>query len=262
MKFENISVMNFENALRGMRNPKNSWHLSDTYEGFEYDDTSNIYSRTNQQPFEVIKRDNDLVHFISIGPNDMDLARRLIKGGSEHRKFLRQIFASVDITAPLYWWKEFDTYKVATTANSTSTMHKILSKEIDFSCFETGDFNGSLQLIDPAPIYLRVDSFLDDLEQMRQLAIMYEEKAKKAPTEDERKKYYELSRKYWKELIRWLPEGWLQTRTWTGNYENLASMYHQRENHKLIEWKEDFITFIDSLPYSKELIKFDFSEKI
>ena len=114
MKFENTAVMNFEGALRGMRNPMNSWAKSD----------SNWHP---EQPFFVI------------GPNDMDLCRRLINGGSEHRKFLRQIMVSVDITAPLYWWKEFDTYKVGTTANSTSTMHKLASTPITLECFETGD---------------------------------------------------------------------------------------------------------------------------
>ena len=139
MKFENIRVMNFENALCGMRNPKESWSLSDSYFGFESAD--NVSERTNGQDYQILHRDGDIVEFASIGPNDMKLAQQLIKAGSEHRKFMRQIFVSVDITAPIYWWKEFDTYKVGTVANSTSTMHKLMSKPITIDCFEIDDFN-------------------------------------------------------------------------------------------------------------------------
>ena len=195
MKFENIKVMNFNNALRGMRNPLESYHLSDTYYGFAPDVPDHIYEeRTNRQDYVILSRDNysaydePLVEFLSIGPNDMNLAKRLIKAGPEHRKFLRQIFVSVDITAPLYWWKEFDTYKVGTVANSTSTMHKIASKPITLDCFETDDYNERLELIDPIHLGVRVDNFIDDLEQLRQ---------KYLETKDKR---------YWKELIRWLPE--------------------------------------------------------
>ena len=107
MKFENIRVYNFENALRGMRNPKNSWHLSDSYFGIEFNDAENILSRTNGQPYEITYHDGDYVEYASIGPNDMKLATTLIRGGSEHRKFLRQITVTVDITAPLYWQNSF-----------------------------------------------------------------------------------------------------------------------------------------------------------
>ena len=126
MKFEHTQVFNFEGALRGMRNPKNSWDKSDSYYQLSCVDVPTNYI---------------------IGEKDMKLAQQLIKAGSEHRKFLRQIFVSVDITAPLYWYKEFDTYKVGTTANSTSTMHKITSKEITLDCFEIGDYSPSLILI-------------------------------------------------------------------------------------------------------------------
>ena len=166
----------------------------------------------------------------------MGLAKRLIAGGSEHRKFLRQIFVTVDITAPLLWWKEADTYKVGTVANSTSTMHKLASTPITLDCFELGDYSPELDMIDDVPLGLRVDSFIDDLEQMRQKYLM---------TNDKR---------YWKELVRWLPNGWLQTRTVTMNYENLLSMYHQRRNHKLTEWSIDFINFIKSLPYASDFL--------
>ena len=155
-----------------------------------------------------------------IGPNDMDLAMRLCAGGSEHRKFLRQIQVSVDITAPLYWWKEFDTYKVGTAANSTSTMHKLASTPISLQCFEIDDYEPDLVVYDENDwrVCEAVDDLILDLERLR---LKYNE------TKDKR---------YWKELVRWLPNGWLQTRTVTMNYENLRSICHQREGHKLTEW--------------------------
>ena len=181
---------------------------------------------------------DDAVDIAAIGPKDLDLAQRMIKAGSSDRKFLRQIMVSVDITAPLYWWKEFDTYKVGTTANSTSTMHKISSTPIDLERFEINDYNGNLQLIDPISLDIRVDNFLNDLEQLRQLYLQ---------TKDQR---------YWKELIRWLPNGWLQTRTVTLNYEILKNMYTQRRHHRLVEW-HDFCDWVKTLPYSYELITFN-----
>ncbi len=215
MKFEHTQVFNFEGALRGMRNPKNSWDKSDSYYQLSCVDVPTNYI---------------------IGEKDMKLAQQLIKAGSEHRKFLRQIFVSVDITAPLYWYKEFDTYKVGTTANSTSTMHKITSKEITLDCFEIGDYSPSLILIDETLLEANVKLHIDFLEQLRLLFLQ---------TKDKR---------YWKELIRWLPESWLQTRTITLNYENILSIIHQRKNHKLDEWSKDFINWAKSLPYAKELL--------
>lgn len=230
MKFENIRVYNFENALRGMRNPLASWKKIDSEFG--------VRPRVEVPEGAVITHEyeNGLCEYAKIGPNDMGLAKRLIAGGSEHRKFLRQIFVTVDITAPLLWWKEFDTYKIGTVANSTSTMHKLASTPITLDCFELGDYSPELDMIDDVPLGLRVDAFLDDLEQMRQKYLM---------TNDKR---------YWKELVRWLPNGWLQTRTVTMNYENLLSMYHQRRNHKLTEWSIDFINFIKSLPYASDFL--------
>lgn len=230
MKFKNTKVFNFEGAIRGMRNPMNSWHLSDTYCGYEYNDGENIQCRIpDGQDYAIVNVDNDIMEFVSIGPKDMDLAHRLIRGGSEHRKFMRQITVCVDITAPLYWWKEFDTYKVGTTANSTSTMHKITSKPITLDCFETDDYiNVNFE-------YDEVHTFIDYLEKLRQVYLDTKDKA------------------YWKELIRWLPESWLQTRTITMNYENLYSMVRQRANHKLTEW-HSFNDWVRSLPYAKELI--------
>ena len=230
MKFENIRVYNFENALRGMRNPLASWKKIDSEFG--------VRPRVEVPEDAVITHEyeNGLCEYAKIGPNDMGLAKRLIAGSSEHRKFLRQIFVTVDITAPLYYFKEFDTYRIGVTENSTSTMHKLASTPITLDCFELGDYSPELDMIDDVPLGLRVDSFIDDLEQMRQKYLM---------TNDKR---------YWKELVRWLPNGWLQTRTVTMNYENLLSMYHQRRNHKLTEWSIDFINFIKSLPYASDFL--------
>jgi Fe-S cluster biosynthesis and repair protein YggX len=174
--------------------------------------------------------------YYEIGKNDLDLAQRLIKAGSEHRKFLRQIFISVDISAPLYWWKEFDTYKVGTVGNSTSTMHKLSSTPITRECFEMGYFNdvylGSEDF--DFPLKSSWDSLINDLEFLR-------------------KKYNETKdKRYWKELIRLLPESWLQKRTITMNYENILNMVHQRKNHKLSEWSESFINWAKTLPYADE----------
>lgn len=216
MKFEHTEVFNFEGALRGMRNPMNSWAKSDS-----------IWAWPNI--------DEDAPHF-EIGPNDMELCRKLITAGGEHRKFLRQIMVSVDITAPLYWWKEFDTYKVGTTANSTSTMHKLASTPITLECFEIDDYNkAAVDEIETALPINFVDSLISHLEDLRQ---------EYNATKDKR---------YWKELIRWLPNGWLQTRTVTMNYENLRNMYHQREHHKLTEW-HSFCDWVQALPYAEELI--------
>ena len=206
MKFERTKVYNFEEAFYGMRLPMNSHHKSDSC----------------QKPYGY-----------DIGDNDLALAQKLIRGGSEHRKFLRQILVSVTITAPIYWWKEFDTYKVGVTANSTSTMHKLKDNPITLGCFETDDFSEDLQEVRQA------DYVITWLEALR-------------------KKYMETNdKRYWKELVRWLPSSWLQTRTVTMNYENIRNMYFQRKNHKLAEWSVSFIDWVQSLPYSIELIMYE-----
>lgn len=200
IEFENTKVMNFDGAIRGMRNPLNSWDKSDS-------------------------RWNNGRRTYNIGSNDLDLAKRLIKAGSDHRKFLRQIFVSVDITAPLYWWKEFDTYKVATVANSCSTMHRIHSKPIELS-----DFSIDEELL---------DYFSDTIVECERL----------------RKAYIETKdKKYWRALIQLLPCGYNQKRTVTLNYETLRNIYKSRKNHKLDEWSVGFIKWIESLPYAEELI--------
>ena len=219
MKFESTEVWGFEHAIRGMRNPLESWNKSDSH----YD-------------IEEVMVDEEVVlergKYI-IGSNDLQLAQTLIRAGSEHRKFLRQIFVAVDITAPLYFFKELDTYKVGTVANSTSTMHKLASTPITIDCFEMGDFT---PFIDNFKIDLSWRTVVSYLEQLRQ---KYNE------TKDKR---------YWKELIRLLPESWLQKRTITMNYENILNMYRQRKNHKLTEWSKSFCDWVKTLPYAEELI--------
>ena len=141
MKFENTEVWGFEHSLRGMRNPKNSWHKNDSHYGCDNDI---VCEKCNTNDEGCINYKNNYI----IGANDMKLAQTLIKAGNEHRKFMRQIFVSVDITAPLYWWKEFDTYKVGTVANSTSTMHKLATTPITLDCFEIDDYDRNLSLAD------------------------------------------------------------------------------------------------------------------
>lgn len=233
MKFEKTEVFNFEGAFRGMRNPLESWSKSDS--GLCKNIDCNNCSRDKFSKSECGKvRRNDFV----IGKNDLELAQKLIRAGSVHRKFMRQIFVSVDITAPLYWWKEFDTYKVGTVANSTSTMHKLSSTPITRDCFEMDDF------------IQRDSSFeTDNIHHIWNEIIIH--------LENTRQKYNETKdKRYWKELIRLLPESWLQKRTVTMNYENLLAMcsVDQRRNHKLTEWSESFINWAKSLPYANELL--------
>ena len=268
MKFENIRVYNFEHALRGMRNPKESYHLVDSEFGIAPTaDVIKFCEENNKNILDVITYSSgDYSEYAVIGPNDMRLAQTLIRGGSEHRKFLRQIFVTVDITAPLYWWKEFDTYKVGTVANSTSTMHTIHKTPITKDCFETGDYDSSLDLIDPINLGVRVDCFIEDLEQLRQLYLDYMDEAKVADNLAKKKELTELAKKYWKELIRWTPNAWLQTRTVTMTYENLLAMCSpgQRRFHKLTEWSgvdymvnPSFIGFARQLPYAQSFIFID-----
>ena len=229
MKFENTEVWGFEHAIRGMRNPLESWDKSDS--------GCKLYCSVEgvcvEKPCSYDNCNGCTTTEYIIGKNDLELMQKLIKAGSEHRKFLRQIFVAVDITAPLYFFKELDTYKVGTVANSTSTMHKLASTPITIDCFEMGDFT---PLIDNFKIDLSWRTVVSYLEQLRQ---KYNE------TKDKR---------YWKELIRLLPESWLQKRTITMNYENILNMYRQRKNHKLTEWSKSFCDWVKTLPYAEELI--------
>ena len=214
IKIENIEVFNFEGAFRGLRNPMNSWNKSDSY----------IDALTNKY---------------IVGENDLKLAQRMISAGTDESKFMRQIFVSMDITAPLYWWKEADTYKIATVSNSCSTMHKITSSEITEENYS----------FDPEP-----DKPLTDLPTNDYVRILDIKNRAVADVEWLRKKYNETKdKRYWRLLIQINPDGWLQKRTWTGNYQNLRNMYFARKNHKLIEWIQ-FCQIIEQLPYSKELI--------
>ncbi len=202
LKVERTSVMNFENAIRGARNPLNSWDRMDSC----YDAEGRFV----------------------LGENDLGLAMRLAHAGSDHRKFLRQIFVSVDITAPLYWWKEFDTYKVGTVANSCSTMHKIHAK-----AFERDDF--SHDRLDEAGL-----AALDTL-----IAYLEAERRKFVDNKEDRQP--------WHNMIQLLPSSYNQMRTVTLNYENLINMYYARRHHKLAEWHV-LCDWIMSLPYAKKLI--------
>lgn len=247
MRFEDTEVCGFRKALRGMRNPKNSWDKSDSVFGYS---SKNCYKHNNLC-LECEKHDPNAYAIESpvIGKNDMKLAQQLIRAGSEHRKFMRQIFVSVDITAPLYWWKEFDTYKVGTVANSTSIMHKLATTPITLECFEIDDYDDSImEYKRDGSVYPMQSVFVEFLEHIR-------------------RKYLETKdKKFWKELIRWLPESWLQTRTVTMSYENLLAMCSkgQRRFHKLNEWsgqddntKSNFISWARTLPYAQELIFID-----
>ena len=202
IKIERTSVMNLENAIRGARNPLNSWDRMDS----AYDEEGNYV----------------------LGENDLGLAKRLASAGSDHRKFLRQIFVSVDITAPLYWWKEFDTYKVGTVANSCSTMHKIHAKSFeraDFSCDRLDE--GGLAALDAIIAYL----------------------------EGERVKFCEdkINKQAWHNMIQLLPSSYNQMRTVTLNYENLINIYYARRTHKLAEW-HTLCDWITTLPCAAEWI--------
>lgn len=220
MKFEKTDIWGFEHALRGMRNPLDSWDKSDSH--------YRTWEESDEEDEKILNGD-----YYNIGENDMNLAKRLIKAGSEHRKFLRQIFVSVDITAPFYWWKEFDTYKIGTTANSCSTMHTLAKQPITMDCFEMDDFEDVE--IGVTIRYFWNSYLIPALELLRL-------------------KYLETKDKgYWKELVRLLPEGWLQKRTVTMNYENLLSICRQRKGHKLTEWKS-FINWVKTLPYVDDLL--------
>ena len=249
MKFENTEVWGFEHSLRGMRNPKNSWNRSDSHYGC--DEIMNCNTCRTGQEEGCFNLRNKYI----IGENDMKLAQTLIKAGNEHRKFMRQIFVSVDITAPLYWWKEFDTYKVGTVANSTSTMHKLATTPITLDCFEIDDYDRNLSLADNP----KDDDELDNISTFEEDIIYV--------LENIRQKYPKTKdKRYWKELIRWLPESWLQKRTVTMTYENLLAMCSkgQRRFHKLNEWSgqdnsnvPNLISWARTLPYAQELIFFD-----
>lgn len=248
MKIENISTSNWENAIRGMRNPYDSWDKSDSSFGIldelMYEETKSYMN------IQKIKQDDEFIEYAALGPKDIELAQKLIKGGPVHSKFLRQIFISMDITAPLYLWKELDTYKVATTANSCSTMHTIQKTPITLDLFETDDYNKTI-CGDWAE-----NCIMPVLEELRQKHLEYKQKSFNEEDPEKASQLLKQSNAYWKELIRWLPEGWLQKRTWTANYETARNILKWRDPHKLSEWVP-ICDALKSLPYADELLTFN-----
>ena len=268
MEFRKINVSNFEGAFRGMRNPLDSWAKSDSQFGIgnmdmvdnaeqevadawianeeQLKDTKYVeYSKDYEDVYAdyvewledegVTRENNGIFTYAFIGPKDLDLAQRLIKSGPEHCKFLRQIQVCVDVTAPLYWWKEFDTYKIGTTANSTSTMHTLCKSPITRDKFAFNDK-------------------IEDNEELKRIYTNYTDEILNM-CENLRKQYcLTEDKRYWRALVQILPEAFLQTRTVTLSYANLRNIYFQRRAHKLTEWRNDFIDFIKSLPYAYELI--------
>ena len=247
IKIEKTETFGWEAAIRGMRNPMNSWDKSDSYDGCLDEDMFKIFQDNGDIPKDAVYQEDFIKNgntFV-IGENDLALMKKLAKAGTDHRKFLRMITVYCDITAPLYWWKEFDTYKVGTVANSCSTMHKIHAKR-----FHVDDFSHDFiwagvdhkeivtQLVNTEdnPVFLSDDEILiytvSMLNELRELYLK---------TKDKR---------YWYKMIQLLPSSYNQKRTVMTNYEVLANIYPSRKNHKLLDW-HDFCTWILGLPYSK-----------
>lgn len=228
IKIEETKTFGWEAAIRGMRNPMNSWDKSDTHESSSYCPSVDHWEGATEDGF-----------YLFVGDNDLDLMRRLCKAGSDHRKFMRMILVSCDITAPLYWWKEFDTYKVGTVANSCSTMHKIHAKEFTLDDFshehlitsEKPLIEGGDQVEPPNGTWL-MHRTIQTLNQYRELYLETKDK------------------KYWWQMIQLLPSSYNQKRTVTLNYEVLTNIYESRKNHKLDEWR-DFCDWIKKFPHSE-----------
>ena len=245
IKIENYEVVGWEHAIRGMRNPKNSWERSDTiyipdmprldYHGNVVD----IVPAHYQDVYKLVEQSDSVS--VSIGPNDHTLMMNLAKGGSVHAKYRRMIAVYVDITAPLYWWKEFDTYKVGTVANSCSTMHKIQAKEFtldDFSCEHLFMDSNNIGVSDEEGCSILSPKYVLD----RYIITLLN---------DAREKFIKTNdKKYWWQMIQLLPSSYNQKRTVMLNYEVLSNIYIWRKNHKLDEWVE-FCKWIESLPYSE-----------
>lgn len=285
IKIEETRVFNFEGALRGLRNPKNSWHLSDSFYGIGDDDEirdlageaaysyinqeMNLYAEDDYEDWEKYREwlltegnsenfggDEHISEGNFIGKKDLELAQRMILAGTDESKFMRQIFVSFDLTAPLYFWKEFDTYKVGTVANSCSTMHKLDSTPIYPSNFSFDGVEKDLavdwqgwpidewpeddKIADPEFIpHSHIEEIQNQIvENCEYLRLMYKKTGDK---------------QYWRALVQILPNAWNQKRTITLNYQVLRAMYFARKNHKLTEWHE-FCKWIESLPYAEELI--------
>lgn len=240
IKFENTEVFGWGAAIRGMRNPMNSWDRSDS---FCHPSINVCNDCSDRYKCSYIFEEEGSPYRSTIGPNDMNLMKRLRNAGTDHRKYLRMIHVQADVIAPLYWYKEYDTYKISTVANSCSTMHKIADKEFtldDFSCEHLIDFDEPIRKdknnLSKYPWFKTfLISIVDQLNYARELYL---------ETKDKR---------YWWQMIQLLPTSYNQKRTIDLNYENLINMYHARKDHKLDEW-HDFCRWIESLPYAKELI--------
>ena len=234
IKFENVETFGWEATIRGMRNPMNSWDKSDS--GFGCGNDNEYFCENCSNSFHCTSRTKTY----NIGSNDLKLMRTLCKAGSDHRKFMRMINVSVDITAPLYWWKEFDTYKVGTVANSCSTMHKIHAKEFTLDDFShehliTGEkplVEGGVDAPEPPNAIWLMHRTIQTLNQYRDLYLQTKDK------------------KYWWQMIQLLPSSYNQKRTVMLNYEVLVNIYKSRKIHKLDEWVE-FCKWIENLPYSE-----------
>lgn len=245
IKFENTEVLGWEHAIRGMRNPMNSWDKSDSNTSF---------------PLE-------LRIYPDIGPNDYDLMKRLRESGTDHRKFMRMLTVYVDITAPLYWWKEFDTYKVGTVANSCSTMHKIHAKEFTLDDFSHEHLTDIMSenipfYCDAVAVYNNVEILnviIGALNSAREIYNFYDQKLQNdIMNEVDRQRIVAQKKKMWWQMIQLLPSSYNQKRTVMLNYEVLANIYKSRKSHKLDEWRVGFCDWIKELPYS-ELITGEFN---
>lgn len=252
LKIEKTEVVGFEAAIRGMRNPKNSWEKSDSKYCSEYDNPP-IEGSCQYCPYDNIcnKSETAMQQMYLVENNDLDLMTRLRNAGTDHRKFMRMIVVYLDITAPLYWWKEFDTYKVGTVANSCSTMHKIADKEFtldDFShehLFKEDDVGGMYYSATAEEEFTSTDVLKVIIEALNVYRKTY--MAVKADTVSD---YDHMSKEYWWQLIQLLPSSYNQKRTVMLNYEVLANIYKSRKDHKLDEW-HTFCDWIESLPYSE-----------
>ena len=267
IKIDNVEVFGWEAAIRGMRNPLNSWDKGDTTYCYNYGNDCEGCPALDWEDVCSVFTEGNITAPVIVGENDLKLMKTLSKAGNDHGKFLRMINVTLDITAPLYWWKEFDTYKVGTVANSCSTMHKIHSKEFkieDFSCeylmssddveceFYGKEEDGEIYL----PYYkIKTISPLENLKQIVDTLNFFRNRylvTATKPMKDESKRQ-ELMKKYWWQMIQLLPSSYNQKRTVQLNYQVLKAMYFARKNHKLAEWRK-FCEWVENLPHAKELI--------
>lgn len=226
IKIEHTEVVGWEHAIRGMRNPLNSWEKSDSFKADGFECMGCTKNRDCQKPVAYC-----------IGDNDLSLMQKLVKAGTDHRKFMRMIVAYCDITAPLYWWKEYDTYKVGTVRNSCSTMHKITAKKFevdDFSVEQIINYNDGTEMYIGNDKYHALDVMIFTVDMLNHYRSLF------LDTKDKR---------FWWQIIQLLPSSYNQRSTVMLNYEVLANMYRSRKNHKLDEWRE-FCKWIETLPYS------------